>query len=36
MLLFFVEIYGHREESWNNDPSKIRADVFHLLCGPKD
>lgn len=25
------EIYGHWEESWNADPSKIRTDVFHLL-----
>jgi effector-binding domain-containing protein len=25
------EIYGHWEESWNNDASKIRTDVFHLL-----
>jgi effector-binding domain-containing protein len=25
------EIYGHWEESWNDDPSKIRTDVFHLL-----
>jgi effector-binding domain-containing protein len=25
------EIYGHWEESWNNDPTKIRTDVFHLL-----
>jgi effector-binding domain-containing protein len=25
------EIYGHWEESWNSDPSKIRTDVFHLL-----
>jgi effector-binding domain-containing protein len=29
------EIYGHWEESWNADPSKIRTDVFHLLNGPK-
>jgi len=28
------EIYGHWEESWNADPSKIRTDVFHLLRGP--
>jgi effector-binding domain-containing protein len=28
------EIYGHWEESWNNDPSKIRTDVFHLLRDP--
>lgn len=26
------EIYGHWEESWNDDPSKIRTDVFHLLA----
>jgi|SRR5579871_2910990 len=26
------EIYGHWEESWNKDPSKIRTDVFHLLA----
>ena len=25
------EIYGHWDASWNNDPSKIRTDVFHLL-----
>jgi effector-binding domain-containing protein len=25
------EIYGHWEDSWNNDPSRIRTDVFHLL-----
>ena len=28
------EIYGHWEEDWNNDSSKIRTDVFHLLDGP--
>jgi len=27
------EIYGHWDESWNTDPSKIRTDVFHLLDG---
>ena len=27
------EIYGHWEESWNTDSSKIRTDVFHLLHG---
>jgi effector-binding domain-containing protein len=27
------EIYGHWEESWNTDPSKIRTDIFHLLVG---
>lgn len=26
------EIYGHWEQSWNTDPSKIRTDVFHLLA----
>ncbi len=25
------EIYGHWEESWNSNPSKIRTDIFHLL-----
>jgi effector-binding domain-containing protein len=25
------EIYGHWEESWNADPSKIRTDIFYLL-----
>ena len=25
------EIYGHWDESWNADPSKIRTDVFHLI-----
>jgi len=25
------EIYGHWQESWNVEPSKIRTDVFHLL-----
>ena len=24
------ETYGHWEESWNTDPSKIRTDVFYL------
>jgi len=28
------EIYGHWEGSWNNDVSKIRTDVFHLLEEP--
>jgi effector-binding domain-containing protein len=28
------EIYGHWEESWNSDPSKIRTDVFHSLADP--
>lgn len=25
------ELYGHWDESWNTDPSKIRTDVFHLV-----
>jgi effector-binding domain-containing protein len=25
------ELYGHWEEEWNSDPSKIRTDVFYLL-----
>lgn len=29
------EIYGHWEESWNTDSSKIRTDVFYLLCDSK-
>jgi hypothetical protein len=29
------ELYGHWEESWNTDPSKIRTDVFCLLDHPK-
>ncbi len=29
------EIYGHWDESWNADPSKIRTDVFHLLADQK-
>jgi effector-binding domain-containing protein len=29
------EIYGHWEESWNTDPSKIRTDLFYLLHDPK-
>lgn len=28
------EIYGHWQEEWNNDPSKIRTDVFYLLKSP--
>jgi effector-binding domain-containing protein len=27
------EIYGHWDEAWNTDPSKIRTDVFHLVDG---
>ena len=29
------ELYGHWEESWNADSSKIRTDVFYLLDEPK-
>jgi len=29
------EIYGHWDESWNSDPTKIRTDVFHLLADQK-
>lgn len=25
------EVYGHWDESWNEDPSRIRTDVYHLL-----
>jgi len=25
------EIYGHWQDAWNNDPSKIRTDVYYLL-----
>ncbi len=25
------EIYGHWDEHWNSDPTKIRTDLFHLL-----
>ena len=25
------EIYGHWLDEWNNDPSKIRTDIFYLL-----
>lgn len=28
------EIYGHWDESWNTDPSKIRTDIFYLLQEP--
>ena len=30
------EIYGHWDESWDLDPSKIRTDVFYLLQNPED
>jgi hypothetical protein len=25
------EVYGHWQDEWNSDPSKIRTDVFYLL-----
>lgn len=25
------EVYGHWDAAWNDDPSKIRTEVFHLL-----
>ena len=25
------ELYGHWMDEWNNDPSKIRTDIFYLL-----
>ena len=27
----YWEIYGHWDESWNTDPSKMRTDVFYRL-----
>jgi effector-binding domain-containing protein len=32
---FCWEIYGHWDQGWSADPSKIRTDVFHLLQGEK-
>ena len=29
------EVYGHWEENWNTDSSKIRTDVFYLIDDPK-
>jgi effector-binding domain-containing protein len=29
------EIYGHWQESWNTDSTKIRTDVFHLIHDSK-
>lgn len=28
------ELYGHWDQSWNTDPSKIRTDVFYQLEAP--
>ena len=25
------EVYGHWVDEWNNDPSRIRTDIFYLL-----
>ena len=30
------EIYGHWEDAWNADPTKIRTDVFYLLRDGRD
>jgi effector-binding domain-containing protein len=27
------EIYDHWQDEWNNDPAKIRTDVYYLLAG---
>lgn len=27
------EVYGHWQDEWNADPSKIRTDVFYLVAG---
>jgi len=27
------EIYGHWQHEWNEDPSRIRTDVYYLLSG---
>ncbi len=26
------EVYGHWEDAWNDDPSKIRTDIYYLLA----
>ena len=26
------EIYGHWQREWNDDPSRIRTDIYYLLC----
>jgi len=28
------EVYGHWQDAWNNNPSKIRTDVYYLIAGP--
>jgi effector-binding domain-containing protein len=28
------EVYGHWQNDWNTDPTKIRTDVFYLLTSP--
>jgi len=30
------EIYGHWQDDWNDDPAKIRTDVFYLLRAADD
>jgi effector-binding domain-containing protein len=27
------EVYGHWQDEWNRDPSRIQTDVFYLLAG---
>jgi effector-binding domain-containing protein len=29
------EIYGHWQDEWNDEPSRIRTDVFYLLRAPR-
>ena len=30
------EIYGHWQDEWNSDPTKIRTDVFYLLKADRE
>lgn len=30
------EVYGHWQDEWNNDPAKIRTDVFYLIDAKDD
>jgi effector-binding domain-containing protein len=29
------EVYGHWQDDWNSDPSRIRTDVFYLVAPDK-
>lgn len=29
------EIYGHWEDAWNRDPTKIRTDIYYLLASDR-